>query len=576
MTRRPSALAVRALNQYRRRDVIAYLGLRYYLHNSSAQSEVWSRELTPKIVLTRSTRPYLNAHHFKEVGRDAAVKHRPMYLPGPNEALAEVALLDECSRRPEVFGNPDCVFSYHLAAEDDRSGAFAYYSKGLRARHVAITKVCDAEPESVVRYMDIKRFYPSINVELAERAWRSFSEAGNLPDTFRALGDQLIADYKASAPATESGILTGPMFSHLIANLVLRDFDKAMEAKFPGRYFRYVDDITIVGGERILKDAETEISSRLGDLGLSLHGEDSPKSLRVPATTWLIGRDDFSDTRDSVSWMTLIGDLKRLLLRNPSLRQPIQEAFASNGIRIPVHDYSAAARERGYLKRVIELAPFSWFRQASRAVTVDSLVSDAVTLRTRFEEELTEYLGSDPRADFEKKRLIPKLRFRAGRLAYLSKPETLEKFVESLNRYSELQFHAGVLKAIATREIDALLAMGTNTAQAAAQPLRAANARCKMLKPADEVAQQSLAVFILNGVAVDHQAPTGPESELLRLARTGPDAAMMRSSDAFIRELACLHGLSEPRHALTLESAFDEDEHLAIDAVEQLQESASQ
>ena len=42
----------------------------------------------------------------------------------------------------------------------------------------------------------------------------------------------------------------------------------------------------------------------------------------------------------------------------------------------------------------------------------------------------------------------------------------------------------------------------------------------------------------------------------------------------FLRELACLHGLADPRHPATLESVFDKDEHLAIDAVEQLQDSA--
>lgn len=576
MSRRPSALAVRALNQYRRRDVIAYLGLRYYLHNSSAQSEIWSRELTPKIVLTRSTRPYLHAHHFKEIDRDAAVKHRPMFLPGPNEALAEVALLDECSKHQEIFGNPASVFSYQLAVADDRSGAFEYYSKGLRARHTAIAEACDAALGSTVRYMDIKRFYPSIRVDSAQRAWRRFADASQMPTPFRELGEQLITDYSTSAPRDENGILTGPMFSHLLANLVLRDFDEAMAARFPGRYFRYVDDITIVGDDRQLKDAESEIGSRLGELGLSLHGDDSPKSLRVAASEWLVGRDDYLDIKDGISWVTLIGDLKRLLLRAPSLRGVVQEAFVSHGIRIPVHDYSTAARERGYVHRFAELARSAWFRRVSRNVTIESLVSDARILRDRFEKELAELLAPDPPIGFEKKRLIPKLRFRAGRLAYLSEPGSLKRFADSMRRYPELQFHSGVLNAIASNDLDELLPMGTNAAQAAAQPLRAANVRCKISKAlASDAAHQSLAVFILNGVQVDRPAAGASDPELLRFAADGADSDMMKSSDAFLRELACLHGLTQPRHSGTLESVFDEDERLAIDAVEQLQDSTS-
>jgi hypothetical protein len=42
------------------------------------------------------------------------------------------------------------------------------------------------------------------------------------------------------------------------------------------------------------------------------------------------------------------------------------------------------------------------------------------------------------------------------------------------------------------------------------------------------------------------------------------------------RELACLHGLAEhPRHAELLETAYDEDEDLALDAIDQLQQSVS-
>jgi hypothetical protein len=38
---RPGILAVRAVNQYRRREVFAYLGLRYYLENTAARSDTW-------------------------------------------------------------------------------------------------------------------------------------------------------------------------------------------------------------------------------------------------------------------------------------------------------------------------------------------------------------------------------------------------------------------------------------------------------------------------------------------------------------------------------------------------------
>lgn len=93
----------------------------------------------------------------------------------------------------------------------------------------------------------------------------------------------------------------------------------------------------------------------------------------------------------------------------------------------------------------------------------------------------------------------------------------------------------------------------------------------------DQVSEQSFAVFILNGVQVDR--PTNSQSkksDLLQFALSGTDIELMKSADPFTRELACLHGLSEqPRHPEMLESVFDEDENLAIDAIEQLQGSMS-
>ena len=576
MNRRPSILAVRALNQYRRRDVVAYLGLRYYLQSSSTRSDVWARHLTTKLVNTRSSRPYFQAQHFKDITKETGIRHRPMFLPGPNEALAETALLDECSQRPEGFANPECVYSYHLARGDDRSGAFEQYSKGLRARHDAIAAACDETPGGIVRYLDIRRFYPSIDNGLAKSAWRRQEAATELPVAFRDMGEQLLSDFKAMALGDEKGILTGPMFSHLLANLVLRDFDLAMSAKMPGRYFRYVDDITLVGDSKTVASAELEVAARLKDLGFTLHGDESPKTLTVPVGTWLLGRDDYRENRREISWMTLIGGLKTFLLANPSARGEVQAAFASNGIRVPVHDYHAAARERGNLTRVLELAALGWFRRKTRAITVETLVRDAISLRERYQKELLAMLAPEPPKGFEKKRLIPMLRYRAGRLAYLSDQTELKELAASMRRYPELQFHAGVLTGIATRDLGPVLAMGTNAAQAAAQSLRAANATCTLAKePQDDAMRQALAVVLLNGVTVERPRAMSGVSTFLRFASSGANPEMMRSADPFLRELACLHGLSAPRHAATLESVFDQDEHLAIDAVEQLQDSAS-
>jgi hypothetical protein len=384
---RPGILAVRAVNQYRRRDVLSYLSLRYYLDNAAARTDQWAKQVAMDLVTGRTDLPYLLVHHFKETNEHGGVDHREIHLPGANEALAEAALLAACSNHEAVFGNPGFVFSYQLNRGDDRAGLFVPYIVGLRQRHVAIAAACDASPDGVVRYSDIKRFYPSITADLALGTWRRYTDRANLAPYIRDVGEKLLADHAAVGREKGHGILTGPMLSHLIGNLVLREFDEECARVLPANYFRYVDDITLVGSQEAVARSATEIRNRLEDIGFMLHEDESPKSLKIPASEWLTSRTDFHESRQDISWMSLIGDLKRFLLLKPEERDSLKHAFSESGFRLPVLDYSNAVYEGGFLERVRNLARRAWFRRKSQAVTMDSLLAQARFLRTRYRDE---------------------------------------------------------------------------------------------------------------------------------------------------------------------------------------------
>jgi len=135
-----------------------------------------------------------------------------------------------------------------------------------------------------------------------------------------------------------------------------------------------------------------------------------------------------------------------------------------------------------------------------------------------------------------------------------------------------------VIQAIATRNVDGLLPLGANAAQAAAQALAAYNERVECTKKSfTEMEKQTLAILVLNGVPFMDGAIDLPESTpLLRLASQGSSLDLMKCSDPFLRELACLHGLAdEPRHSAILLTAFDQDDDLIMDGIDQLQEYSS-
>jgi hypothetical protein len=140
----------------------------------------------------------------------------------------------------------------------------------------------------------------------------------------------------------------------------------------------------------------------------------------------------------------------------------------------------------------------------------------------------------------------------------------------------ELLFQACVLHAVATGEVDELLSLGTNAVQAAAQELRAGAAR--VTNPIETAIQkQGFAILALNSVeVVGASVGNWDDNDFIRLARHGASIECMNSKDPFLREFACLHGLADkPRHPEFLETAFDEDEELSLDVMNDLRASGA-
>lgn len=60
-------------------------------------------------------------------------------------------------------------------------------------------------------------------------------------------------------------------------------------------------------------------------------------------------------------------------------------------------------------------------------------------------------------------------------------------------------------------------------------------------------------------------------SKLRAFAEGQRQKELMLDDDKFIKEVACVHGLASPRHNMMLREAFDVDEDLAMDVINQLQ-----
>ncbi len=216
MIERPGILAKRAAYQYRRRDILAYTSLRLYLRNQVSLRDRWAQEVATDLAVNQTLPVYNHILQFKQLDDLGKPDFRHIYMPGPNEIVAETALLAECADSPEAFQPPTGVYSYRLSTGTDTQGVFKYYLPEYRNRHRSIARACRQQPDAVVLYTDIRQFYPSVSIELAKKAWNLACQESQLKSEFQGLGTKILENYGTTTTSGGQSLLIGPMFRNYI------------------------------------------------------------------------------------------------------------------------------------------------------------------------------------------------------------------------------------------------------------------------------------------------------------------------------------------------------------------------
>ena len=124
--------------------------------------------------------------------------------------------------------------------------------------------------------LDVRDFYPSIDHELLQNNLRQFMDERMASIYMAASSTPTLGIQKRSGHETRAvGVPQGLAISNGLAELAMRDVDRVGSE---GSYFRYVDDIVLLGDARELPAQARRVRAALRRAGLEVHGEDSSKS----------------------------------------------------------------------------------------------------------------------------------------------------------------------------------------------------------------------------------------------------------------------------------------------------------
>ncbi len=566
-------LALRALNEYRRVSPFTYLALRYTLLSTAAQNDRWAKEIAPEILHRRDGPAYLLSRQFKGTKEGGSLEYRDIHFPCANEVLAEAALLAHCAKAGGPFSPTDDVFSYHLAPASSGEGSFKAYFKLFTARQAAIAKACRQWPSGIVLYADIRRFYPSVSLVRANTAWLRACAKAHIEDKWRLLGTRLIAEQRA----VSKGLLVGPVFSHVLGNLVLLEFDEKMRSKYPNRYFRYVDDIALVIPEGERDVALTFIRGQLKRIKLRLNPE---KTCHLSAREWqraaryqALDYDGEVNRTDDKHWMGFVDRLKCYLIANPNDGVALARLLHDSGVRISIPHYLSTVQDAGYVRRFGRRIQSKSFQKSIAETTIQTIVSEAKALGVLYRQEYEQLWQAFNAADSMKRKwLISRLRYVLGRLILIAPEDDLNIYASELETQEDLAEYAAIFKALTTRDVSDLLRFSGKVNAGAGQALATMRrpVKCAPTRWSREAIEGYLILRLL-GVDLAAELPRTVDRQChVRFTNGVHDKhEWLKAPNGYLQELLALSGETTlERHRSLFQEPADPDERWVLFADE--------
>lgn len=321
-------LHVKSLNYLARSHHLTYVGARVLAESLHASHIAeWTQSYIVRKIPTGRRQVYWKHSLFKGFDADGKHEFRKCVVGSPTTQLTEIWLLDRLARERE-FELPPCVYSYELSRSGN-SHAYRYFYSRYRQRELDVADAASRMNDARVIVFDLRRFYPSVDVKVVRDRFENRIAGTTLGKEERDTAVQCVEELTGTR--LETGLPIGPPLSHALANVFLSSFDSILSAAYPGRYFRYVDDVAIVAAADEIESVKEFFEEQASQEGFQVH---HGKFDVLSAAAWK-HQIDRRKSSGANEFGLLLSDLRRYLAHNPDDYEALKRSFRSEGFSLP-------------------------------------------------------------------------------------------------------------------------------------------------------------------------------------------------------------------------------------------------
>mgnify|MGYP002700080741 CR=1 FL=1 len=434
-------IVARALNSYEATSPMTALGIKCLMEQMRSERiraklpNILKRKL--EVTNKLSLRDY---QILKSKGEDGNT-YRKVVAPSAFSALMEAEFF---RLLPTHNQNSKSVFSYRIPTNKDQNFRnFEYYYENYIQMNKSILSSMIKNKCDSVLIIDLKAFYPSINTK---RAIIDFRKA-------QPVFDSILNTYDLY----QEGLPIGLDLSHLIAQHYLKGFDQVLTRQFGNRYFRYVDDISIVCNETDKDEITAYIQSNLPE-GLEIN----PDKLDIaPKATWAGITNQVEERYKLDSFATY---LSIYISFNPEISE-IKGTLEQHNFHLPLYKFSERVKTSTF-NRFFSLLYKERFRLVSSIFrwSNEDLVNFLKNRKTyhleAVNESIVDIVKYEHAKDITTRFRLQNIKYHLSNLFYLLDDDELVNLQRRLPEHADLFYFGAIVDALINHNFDSLFELG--------------------------------------------------------------------------------------------------------------------